>query len=121
MAIDITKTLRKALADLQAERKKIDQQIGAIEGALAGMGGRPRGGGRRAARPRPPARRAMSATARKALSRRMKASWARRRAEAEARSKGRRRKPPVRLPRSGSFHGRAADDLEDPQSLASIS
>jgi hypothetical protein len=31
MHIDITKTLRKALAELQAERKRIDQEIGAIE------------------------------------------------------------------------------------------
>lgn len=82
MPFDITKTLRKALAELQAERKRIDQQIGAIEGALAGLGRGPRGGRNRPARPRPAARRPLSAAARKALSRRMKASWAKRREQA---------------------------------------
>ncbi len=40
MAIDITKPLRKALSDLQAERRQIDQQIAAIENALSRVGGR---------------------------------------------------------------------------------
>jgi hypothetical protein len=82
MTIDITKTLRKALAELRTDRRKIDQQIAAIETALAGLGGKARHGGGRAARPRPAARKSMSAAARKALSRRMKAYWAKRREQA---------------------------------------
>ena len=40
MPTDLTKTLRKALAELQAKRKQIDRQIAAIEAALASGVGR---------------------------------------------------------------------------------
>jgi hypothetical protein len=81
MATDITKTLGKALKQLQGERKRIDRQIAAIEGALAGVAGR----GGRVGRPsgrRKRGRKPMSAAARKAVGRRMKAYWKRRRAGA---------------------------------------
>lgn len=87
MAMDLTKTLRKALAELQLERDRISDQIAAIKKVLtAGGTRRPRGksqSGTRRTRPR----KAMSAAARKALSRRMKEYWAKRRAEA-AKGKG---------------------------------
>jgi hypothetical protein len=85
MAIDIMKTLRKALVELQAERERISLQITAIQQVLVA--------GRSGSRRRPAlktqatirgkgARKAMSAAARKAVSRRMKAYWAKRRAGA---------------------------------------
>jgi hypothetical protein len=82
MPTNITKTLRKALKELQAERKQIDRQIGAIETALAGGGLRQRRATSRRAKGRKAGRKAMSAAARKAVGRRMKAYWAKRRAKA---------------------------------------
>jgi hypothetical protein len=86
MAIDITKTLRKALKALQAESQKIDSQIAAIQRVLGADSGGPRRGARRPAKARKRARK-MSAAARKAVSRRMKAYWKKRKAEA-AKAKG---------------------------------
>lgn len=81
MAIDVTKTLRKALAELQTEREKISQQIAAIQKVLAAGGSRRRPAARRQVASRGKrARNSMNAAARKAVSRRMKAYWAKRRA-----------------------------------------
>ncbi len=91
MAIDVTKTLRKALAELQTEREKISQQIAAIQKVLAAGGSRRRPAARRQVASRGKrARNSMSAAARTAVSRRMKAYWAKRKAEAakEKRSAG---------------------------------
>jgi hypothetical protein len=87
MAINLTKTLRKALVQLQSEKQKIDQQIAAIQSVLA-VGGtrRPPQGSRSSARGKRP-RKAMSAAARKAVSRRMKEYWAKRKVGA-AKGKG---------------------------------
>ena len=80
MATDVAQTLRKALEELQAEKKRIEAQIAAIRGALAASGQhaaknvRPKIGEKRG-------RRAMSASQRKAVGRRMKAYWAKRKAE----------------------------------------
>ncbi len=81
MPTDLTKTLRKALKELQAERGKIENQIAAIQRVL---GADIRGPRRRARRPAKAKKRApkMSAAARKAVGRRMKAYWKKRRAEA---------------------------------------
>ncbi len=79
MAIELGITLRKALAELQAERTKISRQIAAIQRVLAAEGPRRSRVGRRAAARTKRTRRAMSAKARKALSLRMKAYWANRR------------------------------------------
>lgn len=87
MAINLERTLRKALAELQAEQDKISRQIIAIKKVLAtGDTGRARGRGRAAAQGRWTQKR-MSAAARKAVSRRMKAYWAKRKAQA-AKGKG---------------------------------
>ena len=77
MANDITATLRKALGTLSLQRQRLDQQISAIEGALGALGGRSSQGGRARA-----GRRTMSAAAQRAVGRRMKAYWAKRKAEA---------------------------------------
>jgi hypothetical protein len=77
MANDIQRVLRKALASLTKERERTDRQISALETALGAVNSR----GRRApasSRARLRRKRPMSAAARKAISRRMKAAWAKR-------------------------------------------
>ncbi len=72
MAIDLGTTLRKSLAEFQAEGTKILQQIAAIQRVLAAEGpGRLRVSRREAARPKR-TQRPMSAKARKTLSLRMR-------------------------------------------------
>jgi hypothetical protein len=89
MAIDVTKTQQKALVELQAEQRKISEQIAAIQRVLAAGGSRRRPAVRGQAASRGKrARKTMSAAARKAMSRRMKAYWAKRRA-ASAKGKAR--------------------------------
>jgi hypothetical protein len=68
MLMDVKKTLRAALAALKAERDRIEYRIGALEGIL-NPNGLLRGSGRRQ-------KKGMSPEGRKALSRRMKAYWA---------------------------------------------
>jgi hypothetical protein len=78
--MNITSTLRKALIDLRQQRHALDTRIAAIETAIAGLNGRPA-----AARTAAPRRaRRMSAAARAAVSRRMKAYWAKRRKDKKA-------------------------------------
>jgi len=84
--MDISKTLRRSLAELRTERVRLDQQISAIETALGALGGG-RGGRGRTAGAMPRKRRPMNAAARKALSQRMRAYWAKRRA---AKAQGKR-------------------------------
>ena len=87
MAINLERTLRKALKELQVERERISQQIAAIQTVLAADSQkRPRRKGGSGA-PGKPTRKRMSAAARKAVSRRMKVYWAKRRAES-AKAKG---------------------------------
>ena len=74
MAFDVTKTLRQALAKLESEKARIDRQVSAIRSVLGGSDGRSSAGG-------PRRRRRMSSAARKAVSTRMKAYWAARRAK----------------------------------------
>jgi hypothetical protein len=78
MAVSVDRTLRQALTKLEVERTHVDRQIAALRLALglAGGNGAPTAGlnGHRAGR------RPMSAAARKAVSARMKAYWASRRA-----------------------------------------
>jgi len=104
MPVDLGRTLRDALSQLTAEKDKIDRQISAIESALAAMNGTI-GGWRRAgssapaqeastARPVRKRRPRMSAAARKAVSERMRAYWARQRAAKGAKqASGRKRAP----------------------------
>lgn len=85
MPVDVTRTLRQALNELQSERDRIERQIRSIravlDGAGDGRGGARGGGGRRR-------RRSMSAAARRAVSQRMKAYWASRRSAKGGRGKG---------------------------------
>jgi hypothetical protein len=75
MANDITVTLRRALTKLSSQKQRLDRQISAIETALGALGRAPQ-----AAAPR--GRRRMSPAARRAIGKRMKAYWAKRKADA---------------------------------------
>ena len=79
MPVDVARTLRQALAKLEAEKQRLDHQVAAIRSILGNVGGRTVSRGRR--------RRRMSAAARRAVSQRMKAYWAARKAGAKGRAK----------------------------------
>ena len=76
MPVDVSETLRKALQQLEQEKTKQESRLAAVRAALDGF--------RRNARAEAPKpgrrRRRLSAAARRAVSRRMKAYWAKRRA-----------------------------------------
>ena len=74
MAKDIRSTLRKALTSLQSQTAKIDRQISGLEMALGALARAPQ------TNPSPRRRRRMSAATRKAIGKRMKAYWSKRRA-----------------------------------------
>lgn len=80
---DVVGTLRRALLELESEKNRIEGQIAAIQSVLGGgarRGRRPGVGG---------GRKPMSAAARRAVSQRMKAYWAKRRA-AKAKASGKK-------------------------------
>jgi uncharacterized membrane protein len=82
----VTAPLRKALRQLEAEKQRIDREIAAVRAALKALGDTGRGA---PASARAGARqRRMSVAARRAVSQRMKAYWAKRRA-ASAKGKAR--------------------------------
>ena len=77
MSIDVTETLQQAVSQLRAEKDRIDKQIGQLEALI--------GGSQPAAKPAAAApvkvkrkRKPMSAAAKAEISKRMKASWAKR-------------------------------------------
>ncbi len=81
MPPSVTATLRSALRQLEMERKGIDRQIAAIRAVLGDSRGR-RSPAAPLAPPRAKAKRPRtSAAARRAVSQRMKAYWAKRKAE----------------------------------------
>jgi len=89
MVPSVTATLRKALQQLNAQKQRLDGQITAIRSLLEESGDR-RSRVRSTVRLRPKSkRRRMSAAARRAISQRMKASWAKRKA---ALAKGKEKK-----------------------------
>ena len=77
MAIDVRSNLNRALKALHADRARIDRQIDAVTNALSALGGKA-GRATKAAVRR--GRRKMNAAQKKAVSVRMKAYWAKRRA-----------------------------------------
>ena len=77
--VDVTKMLQQALQSLQTDRARIDRQIAAVEQALGRRDGYRMAGRRAPTRTTGRKRRSMSAAARKAVSVRMKAYWAKRR------------------------------------------
>jgi hypothetical protein len=77
MADQVATTLRKALGKLTSQKAHLDRQIKAIETALGVLGGAQQRDGARGPR-------RMSAAARRAVGKRMKAYWAKRRAAGAA-------------------------------------
>jgi hypothetical protein len=82
MANSIHGVIEKALTKLRSDKTRIDRQISALETALSAI--RSRGSDNGTA---PRSRRKMSAEARTAIAKRMKAYWAKRRAGAKAQTK----------------------------------
>jgi hypothetical protein len=86
MPVDVTSSLRQALAKLTAEKRRIERQAAAIQEALRAVNGTGRGqrssSARVATRGARRGRRRMSPAERKAVGRRMKAYWAKRRGTA---------------------------------------
>jgi hypothetical protein len=80
MADEIAITLRKALGKLTSQKAHLDRQISAVQTALGALGGAQRANGARGGK-------GMSAAARRAVGKRMKAYWAKRRAAAAAKGK----------------------------------
>jgi hypothetical protein len=74
--VDVVKTLRTALGQLESEKARIERQMASIRLALKGAGSAGSSAGRRRGRS------SMSPAARRAVSKRMKAYWAKRRAAA---------------------------------------
>jgi len=92
MSLDVTSTLREALSKLTAEKRRIERQAAAIQDALRAVNGASIGRSSSNGRVVTPAKRRsrrMSAAARKAVSARMKAYWAKRRGGG---GKGKRKK-----------------------------
>ena len=99
MTVDVGSIIQRALSELRAERAKIDRQMSGLEdvlredgasqtstgGEAAGTGGDTTSTGAQVKRKRKP----MSKAARLAIGKRMKASWARRKAAAKKTRKNR--------------------------------
>ena len=87
MPVDVRATLGKAVRELEAEKARIDRQLGAIRGLLGSLDsakGRTVGVARRVRTRRG---RRMGAAERRAISQRMKAYWAKRKAVAASSGK----------------------------------
>ncbi len=80
MSTRITAHVHQALQQLEADRKRLDQQIAALQHVVALFNGEGTDGGAAIASRPIIRRRGMSVAARKAVSQRMKAYWAQRRA-----------------------------------------
>jgi hypothetical protein len=78
MPTDVTAILKAALRQLESERDRVDRQMGALKAALDGADAP-----RKSSRPRGP----LSEAARRAISRRMKAYWAKRKAAKQEKSR----------------------------------
>ena len=77
MAIDVRSSLNKALKALHADRARIERQIDAVTSAISALGG---AAGRMAKAGARRGRRKMNSAQKKAVSVRMRAYWAKRRA-----------------------------------------
>ena len=83
MPADVTGEIRAALAKLTVEKRRIEQQTAALQAALRavnGSNGQRATGARSVTRRTKRGRRRMTRAERKAVGRRMKAYWAKRRA-----------------------------------------
>jgi hypothetical protein len=89
MPVDVTNTLKDALAKLTAEKQRIERQAAAIQEALRAVNGSQPSVGARVAMTRGAkrGRRRMSPAQRRAVALRMKAYWAKRRSVASKRKR----------------------------------
>jgi hypothetical protein len=90
LPVDVTKALKEALSKLTAEKRTIERHAAAIQEALRavnGANGGQRSSSRVVTRGAKRGRRRMSPAERKAVGRRMKAYWAKRRGAAGKRKK----------------------------------
>jgi len=87
MPVTVMATLRKAVRELEAEKTLIEHHLTAVRGLLGSLGGAKSRAVRVGSLGRPRRRRRMTGEARGAISRRMKAYWAKRKAAA-AKQKG---------------------------------
>ena len=76
---DVTATLKRALGELEAERSRIERQIAGLKAALGESVGARRGRPPGATAVKRRKRKGMSAAQKAAVSKRMKAYWAKRR------------------------------------------
>jgi hypothetical protein len=88
---NLTAPLRRALHQLEAEKQRIDHQIATVRATLKVLGDMGRGIPASSTRAKARQRR-MSAAARRVISQRMKAYWAKRRAVS---AKGKTKKAPT--------------------------
>lgn len=81
MILNLVAPLRKALGKLEGEKLRIERQIATVRAALEALGGSVQRTPAPATTRAKPRQRRMGAAARRAVSQRMKAYWAKRRAE----------------------------------------
>jgi hypothetical protein len=91
MPVSVMATLRKAVRELEAEKTLIERHLTAVRGLLGSLGGAKSRAVRVGSLGRPRRRRRMTGEARGAISRRMKAYWAKRKAAAKQKSGPRRK------------------------------
>ncbi len=82
MPVDVMATLRQAVRELEADKGRIEHQLAAMRNVLASLDSAKGRAVRAVRQVAPRRRRRMSAGARRALSQRMKAYWAKRRTAA---------------------------------------
>jgi hypothetical protein len=92
MPVTVMATLRKAVRELEAEKTLIERHLTAVRGLLGSLGGTKSRAVRVGSLGRPRRRRRMTGEARGAISRRMKAYWAKRKAAAAKQKAAPRRK-----------------------------
>ncbi len=82
MILKLVAPLRKALRTLETEKRHIEQQISVLQAALEALEGKRKSAPAPSTTHSKAKKRRLSAAARRAVSQRMKAFWAKRRAEA---------------------------------------
>ncbi len=82
MILKLAAPLRKALATLEKEKQRIERAIAVVQAALEALGGKGKPTPSPSTSHPKPRKRRVGAAARRAVSQRMKAYWAKRKAEA---------------------------------------
>jgi hypothetical protein len=88
MILKLVAPLRKALRTLEVEKRRIERQIRVVQAALEGLEGKQKSAPTASTIHPKSKKRKMSAAARRAVSQRMKAFWAKRKAKAKGKAQG---------------------------------